>query len=253
LGPLFGSVSLTRDDFGNWYVAPGINFGKSLPAGVSASLASGGFLSVDPVSEAKANSVITGLLGRGGNILAKSRFQRARQPGLRQRNPSVRTRGLPDPQSARQGKQSISSRSAIFRLAPLKGLVGYYRERLPLEIETIDPTPSRARLLNTDRRQLVEKLIAGMRHALPKLANDPNALLIGFTTADMYPLGENWRFAFGWRVTQLRSGRRFSRTDRPALSGRAFGERATGDPSAQAGHEGHRDPLLRTSPKQQSA
>ena len=30
-------------------------------------------------------------------------------------------------------------------------------------------------------------------------------VLIGFTTADMYPLGENWRFAFGWHVTQLRA------------------------------------------------
>jgi predicted Zn-dependent protease len=60
--------------------------------------------------------------------------------------------------------------------------------------------------VNTERRQLVaEKLIASVRHALPKLANDPNAFLIGFTTTDMYPVGENWRFAFGWRVTELRA------------------------------------------------
>ena len=93
-----------------------------------------------------------------------------------------------------------------FPSGAVEDLVSYYRETLHLEINTVDPISIEDSVLDTERRQLVaEKLIASMRHALPKLASDPNALLIGFTTADMYPLGENWRFAFGWHVTQLRA------------------------------------------------
>jgi len=93
-----------------------------------------------------------------------------------------------------------------FPSGAVEDLVSYYRERLHLEIETVDPIPIEDTVVNSERGQVVaEKLIASMRHELPKLANDPNALLIGFTTADMYPLGENWRFAFGWRVTRLRA------------------------------------------------
>jgi len=58
LNVLFLSVSLTRDDFGNWYVSPGLNLGKSIPTIVSGSIARGGFLSVDPVTESKACSVL---------------------------------------------------------------------------------------------------------------------------------------------------------------------------------------------------
>ena len=93
-----------------------------------------------------------------------------------------------------------------FPSGAVEDLVSYYRETLHLEINTVDPISIEDSVLDTERRQLVaEKLIASMRHALPKLASDPNALLIGFTTTDMYPLGENWRFAFGWRVTELRA------------------------------------------------
>jgi len=56
------------------------------------------------------------------------------------------------------------------------------------------------------RQQLVaERLIASVRRAFPTLANDPNVILIGFTSNDMYPLSMNWRFAFGWRTASTRA------------------------------------------------
>src|SRR5229473_5704965 len=44
---IFGTVALTRDDFGNWYLSPGLNFGKTIPTIASGSVVRGGFLSGD--------------------------------------------------------------------------------------------------------------------------------------------------------------------------------------------------------------
>lgn len=71
-----------------------------------------------------------------------------------------------------------------FPSGAVKQLVSYYHDTFHLEIETADAIPIEDAVVNTERGQLeAEKLIASMRHALPKLANDPNAILIGFTTA----------------------------------------------------------------------
>jgi predicted Zn-dependent protease len=40
-----------------------------------------------------------------------------------------------------------------------------------------------------------------MRTAFPELAADPNAVMIGLTSQDMYIAAKEWRFAFGWRDT----------------------------------------------------
>jgi predicted Zn-dependent protease len=55
--------------------------------------------------------------------------------------------------------------------------------------------------VDQNRRQLIsEELNSGMQRALPALAQDPDAVLIGFTEADMYPRSQDWQFAYGWRA-----------------------------------------------------
>ncbi len=94
-----------------------------------------------------------------------------------------------------------------FPLADLKTLADYYHRWLKVEIEILGPIPIEEAVVDRVREQLVaETLIASMRRALPQLANDSNAILIGFTTGDMYPLSMgNWRFAFGWRDPRQRA------------------------------------------------
>ena len=60
------SGSVTVDDYGNWYVALGLNLGKSFPTVVSGGIVRGGFLSPEPVSEAQVCSVMKELSFSGG-------------------------------------------------------------------------------------------------------------------------------------------------------------------------------------------
>jgi predicted Zn-dependent protease len=83
-------------------------------------------------------------------------------------------------------------------------LVEYYRKKYNLEIEvaggiSVDPATRDAQ-----RQQLMaENLAASIRKNVSEPANDPNAILIGFTAEDIYPTSQNWQFAFGWRDGEM--------------------------------------------------
>jgi hypothetical protein len=49
---------------------------------------------------------------------------------------------------------------------------------------------------------VAESLVASLKRGLPDLAADAGAVVIGVTEADIYTLGRNWRFAFGYRDGQ---------------------------------------------------
>jgi predicted Zn-dependent protease len=88
----------------------------------------------------------------------------------------------------------------------IQQLVQYYRERFKLGIQTLAAIPIDPSAIDPRRQQLVaERLITSVRNAFPRLANDANAILIGFTLTDMYPASMNWRFAFGWRIANART------------------------------------------------
>jgi predicted Zn-dependent protease len=52
---------------------------------------------------------------------------------------------------------------------------------------------------------MAENLAATLRKGVPEPARNPDGLLIGFTTEDMYPVSQGWRFAFGWRLSSARA------------------------------------------------
>ena len=62
------------------------------------------------------------------------------------------------------------------------------------------PVTMARRAFDPSRGQFVaESLLVLMRRNLPRLAEDPNAVLIGITQQDMYIAGRRWRYAFSYR------------------------------------------------------
>lgn len=103
-----------------------------------------------------------------------------------------------------QGKTIYLVPIGDFSDSQVDHLVGYYREKYKLEIKILKPIRMSPKVWDPARQQaLAEPLVDYMREAVPEQSNDPDAILIGLTTTDMYPTSMNWRFAFGWRKADL--------------------------------------------------
>ncbi|HEY1678269.1 MAG TPA: hypothetical protein VGG04_11210 [Candidatus Sulfotelmatobacter sp.] len=84
----------------------------------------------------------------------------------------------------------------------LDSLRSYCRGKYGVEIEIRHSVQTDRASYDESRQQVIaERLISDLRDAFPEYANDPKAILIGFTSEDMYPMSKNWQFAFGWRQT----------------------------------------------------
>jgi predicted Zn-dependent protease len=95
---------------------------------------------------------------------------------------------------------------ADFPSTQIQSLVDYYHEKLKLEVETGPALRIPDNAVDAARQQLIaERLVEGARAARADLAGNPHAVLIAFTDQDIYPLGENWQFAFGWRDETART------------------------------------------------
>ena len=104
-------------------------------------------------------------------------------------------------------KQSLN-RSGKLYLVPLgefsklvaEELASYYKTKYGISAETL-PTvyiPPSAR--NAERQQLIaEEAVDLMRRVNSEISGNPNAILIGLTTEDMYISQYDWRFSFSWR------------------------------------------------------
>lgn len=87
-----------------------------------------------------------------------------------------------------------------FPAASVEHLVAHYRGRYGLAIETLGAVPLEPAAVDLLRQQLVaEELIALVKRHHPRLAGDPEAILIGLTPYDMYIREYTWQFAFAWR------------------------------------------------------
>jgi predicted Zn-dependent protease len=79
-------------------------------------------------------------------------------------------------------------------------LASYYKTKYGISAETL-PTvhiPPSAR--NAERQQLIaEEAVDLMRRVNSEISGNPNAILIGLTTEDMYISQYDWRFSFSWR------------------------------------------------------
>lgn len=83
----------------------------------------------------------------------------------------------------------------------LEQLVAYYKNRYGLTIEIVPAVPLEPVVVDAERRQLsAEELVALMRREHAALADDPQAILIGFPLGDMYIQQYTWHFAFAFRA-----------------------------------------------------
>jgi predicted Zn-dependent protease len=93
-----------------------------------------------------------------------------------------------------------------FPAKQIQPLVQYYREKYNLEIAVLNSIPVDPATRDEPRGQLMaENLVASVRRGAPEYATDPKAILIGFTSEDIYPTSQHWRFAFGWRTANARA------------------------------------------------
>lgn len=87
-----------------------------------------------------------------------------------------------------------------FPLTEVEKLVAYYQSKYGLAIEILPRLSLDMSVMDPDRQQLMaEAMIALMKRGYPKLVSDPETILIGLTTQDLYIGQYDWRFTFSWR------------------------------------------------------
>jgi predicted Zn-dependent protease len=88
----------------------------------------------------------------------------------------------------------------------IDGLVAHYQQKVGLKstiLPALVPGPSE---INRNRHQLIaENVLAFMRKRYFQYVKNDSSILIGITSDDMYPLGQDWQFCFGWRQPEIRS------------------------------------------------
>jgi predicted Zn-dependent protease len=93
-----------------------------------------------------------------------------------------------------------------FPTEQLRPLVEFYRQKYKLGIAVLNSIPVDPVTRDASRQQLMaENLVASVRSGVPEHSSDPGAILIGFTSEDIYPASMNWQFAFGWRESDAHS------------------------------------------------
>jgi YD repeat-containing protein len=103
--------------------------------------------------------------------------------------------------------EELSGRGTVYlvplgnvRNVSLQTLTEDLRRKFGLELRQLPSIPPPAWAWNTARHQLAaEDLITAMKLAYPKLADDPAAILIGFTDEDMYIQALKWNYSFSFR------------------------------------------------------
>jgi tetratricopeptide (TPR) repeat protein len=80
-------------------------------------------------------------------------------------------------------------------------LATYYKKKIGIGIIGLPAIPLDPSTFDARRRQwIAEDVIELIKRRYPKLAQDPNAILIGLTEKDMYVREKTWQYAFSYLV-----------------------------------------------------
>ena len=86
-----------------------------------------------------------------------------------------------------------------FPAASLTKLVNSCKQKTGIEVIVMQPVPFTLSTINKQRQQVdFDEAVALMKLRYPKLAADPNAIVIGLTDEDMYVRKEKWQYAFAY-------------------------------------------------------
>ena len=79
-------------------------------------------------------------------------------------------------------------------------LASYYKTKYGIPAETLPAVQIPPSARNAERQQLIaEEAVDLMKRVNSEISGNPNAILIGLTTEDMYISKYDWRFSFSWR------------------------------------------------------
>jgi len=82
----------------------------------------------------------------------------------------------------------------------ISDLVAHYKAKLNIQSVVLSPMAVSKNDVDVNRRQLIaEEVIESLRRSYADHRKNNSAVLIGITSHDMYPRGEDWQFCFGWR------------------------------------------------------
>ncbi len=88
-----------------------------------------------------------------------------------------------------------------FSSAATADLATYYKRKFGIGIVCLSAIPLDASTFDARRHQLIaEDVIELIKRTYPKLAQDPDAIVIGLTERDMYVRGKTWQYAFSYWV-----------------------------------------------------
>ncbi|HET8924925.1 MAG TPA: hypothetical protein VFN26_18240 [Candidatus Acidoferrum sp.] len=90
-------------------------------------------------------------------------------------------------------------------ISELNDLPGHYQQKFNIKSVVLPQMAASARDFDPNRRQLIaENVLQTLQQGYASYLQNNSAILIGVTGDDMYPLGEDWRFCFGWRLPEIR-------------------------------------------------
>lgn len=91
----------------------------------------------------------------------------------------------------------------IFPAKTANDLASFYRNKYGFQAEILPNVPYSPTAIDPRRNQLIaERAIEMMKAANPQLAKDPQAIMIGLTSRDMYIARYDWQFSFSFRAEE---------------------------------------------------
>ena len=104
-------------------------------------------------------------------------------------------------------KQSLKGSGKLY-LVPLgefpkssaEQLASYYKTKYGISADILPTVQIPPSAMNAERQQLIaEEAVDLMKRVNSEITSNPNAILIGLTTEDMYISKYDWQFSFSWR------------------------------------------------------
>lgn len=122
--------------------------------------------------------------------------------------PNVQKRGAGPVKSPPASLEQLRGRGTVYLIPIGPGIFpstieasrNEYQKQYNVTINLLPEIPLPQWAENTTRKQYIaEDLVAAVQEAYPKLASDPDTILIGITGADMYISELDWSYAFSFR------------------------------------------------------
>jgi len=104
--------------------------------------------------------------------------------------------------AAPPGRRILLAPLGSFPADTVRSLVDFYRQKYGLDVAVLDRATIDPSARDVGRDQLVaEKVIESMRFSHPAVTNDPDAVVIGLVTEDVYTQSRtDWDWSFGVRM-----------------------------------------------------